>query len=341
VSKPPQIAADPLWFPDAHDANSHALRLSRISRKALVEEAFLDDRWDRSGAAQAAHPVSDFASLVAPKRAPRFIWHTAFCGSTLLARCLDKPGSNLSLREPAVLMSLANMKRTQGAEALQRELGPVLALLARPFVRREHVTIKPTNTVNNLIGDVAALLPDARHLLLYSELRAFLLSIAKKGEPGRAFARQLFTIFAMDGHPIARTQPRELLKLTDLQIAALVWHMQVASFLEAARTHGPEHVASLDGDRFLHAPEPALIAVDDFLGLGLGGEHARQMASGPIFARDSKDQAQAYSAERRAAEAEQAAAALGPALDAVIQWSYGLFPASPRAGGMPHPVLAN
>ena len=65
------------------------------------------------------------------------------------------------------------------------------------------------------------------------------------------------------------------------------------------------------------------------------------MASGPIFARDSKDQAQAYSAERRAAEAEQAAAALGPALDAVIQWSYGLFPASPRAGGMPHPVLAN
>ncbi|SDM83788.1 hypothetical protein [Maricaulis salignorans] len=341
MSKPPQIAADPLWFPDAHDANSHTVRLSRVSRKALAEEAFLDDRWDRAGAAQMAHPVSDFASLVAPKRAPRFIWHTAFCGSTLLARCLDKPGSNLSLKEPDVLMSLANMKRTQGPQALQRELGPVLALLARPFVRREQVTIKPSNTVNNLMGDVVALLPDARHLLLYSDLRAFLLSITKKGEPGRAFARQLFTIFAMDGHPIAQTPPRELLKLTDLQIAALVWHMQVASLLAASRNGGAGQIASLDGDRFLHAPEPALNAVDAFLGLGLGADQIRLIVSGPIFGRDSKDPAKAYSAEHRAREAEQTAAAIGPALDATIEWSYGLFPASPRAGGMPHPLLAN
>ncbi|WP_417496652.1 hypothetical protein [Maricaulis sp.] len=341
MSKAPQIAADPAWFPDAHDAGSHTLRLSRISRKALAEEAFLDDRWDRSAAEQAAHPVSDFAGLPLPRRAPCFIWHTAFCGSTLLARCLDRPGSNLSLREPAVLMSLANMKRTQGAEALGRELGPVLALLSRPFVWREHVTIKPTNTVNNLAGDVARLLPQARHLLLYSDIRAFLLSIAKKGEPGRAFARQLFTIFAMDGHAIAGTAPRELLKLTDLQIAALVWHMQLASVLEGARAAGAGHFASLDGDRFLQEPEPALNAVDAFFGLGLGAGHARELVAGPIFARDSKDPAQAYSAARRTEEAEQAARAIGPSLDAIIEWSYGLFPASPRAGAMPHPLLAN
>ncbi|WP_417492903.1 hypothetical protein [Maricaulis sp.] len=341
MSKAPQIAADPAWFPYAHDAGSHTLRLSRVSRKALVEEAFLDDRWDRSAAQQAAHPVSDFAGLALPKRAPCFIWHTAFCGSTLLARCLDKPGTNLSLREPAVLMSLANMKRTQGAEALGRELGPVLALLSRPFVRREHVTIKPTNTVNNLAGDVSRLLPQARHLLLYSDLRAFLLSIAKKGEPGRAFARQLFTIFAMDGHAIAQTAPRELLKLTDLQIAALVWHMQLASLLEAARAVGADRFASLDGDSFLQTPEPALIAVDDFFGLGLGADHAKAVADGPLFGRDSKDPTQAYSAARRAEEAQQTAAMIGPSLDAIIEWSYGLFPSSPRPGAMPHPLLAN
>ena len=341
MNKPPQIAADPAWFPDAHDANSHALRLTRVSRKALAGQAFLDDRWDRTGAEQVSHPVSDFAMLARPKRAPNFIWHTAFCCSTLLARCLDKPGSNLSLREPAVLMSLANMKRMQGPDAVQRELGPVLALLSRPFVRREHVTIKPTNTVNNLIGDVSGLLPDARHLLLYSDIRAFLLSIAKKGEPGRAFARQLFTIFAMDGHEIARTAPRDLLKLSDLQIAALVWHMQIAGFLDAARTGGAGRVASLDGDRFLKAPEAGLLAVDGFLGLGLGAEHARSTADGPILGQDSKNPGQAYSAERRDAESRQTAEMIGPALEAIIEWSYGLFPSSPRAGGMPHPLLAD
>lgn len=341
MSKSPQIAADPAWFPDAHDPNAHALRLTRVGRQTLVDQAFLDDRWDRSGAEQTSHPVGDFAALALPKQSPRFIWHTAFCCSTLLARCLDKPGSNLSLREPAVLMSLANMKRVQGEATLQRELGPVLTLLARPFVRREHVTIKPTNTVNNLIGDVAALLPDARHLLLYSDIRAFLLSIAKKGEAGRAFARQLFTIFAMDGHAIARTEPRELFKLSDLQIAALVWHMQIAGFLDAARAGGPERYASLDGDRFLQAPEAGLLAVDAFLGLSLGAGHARATVEGPILGQDSKDPAQSHSARRRADEAAQTAAAIGPALEAIIEWSYSLFPTSPRSGAMPHPLLAN
>lgn len=340
MTKPPQSAADPAWFPDAHDANAHTLRLTRVSRKALADQAFLDERWDRSGAQQLSQPVSDFAMLALPKRAPNFIWHTAFCCSTLLSRCLDKPGANLSLREPAALMSLANMKRMQGADALQRELGPVLSLLSRPFVRREHVTIKPTNTVNNLIGDVAGLLPEARHLLLYSDIRAFLLSIAKKGEQGRAFARQLFVIFAMDGHPIARTPPRDLFKLSDLQIAALVWHMQIAAFLGAARAGGAARFASLDGDRFLLSPEAGLVAVDSFLGLGLGAEHARSTVAGPLLGQDSKEPAQAHSASRRAAEARQAAEMIGPSLEAIIDWSYGLFPSSPRAGAMPHPLLA-
>lgn len=339
MSKPSPIIDDPCWFPDAHDARAHALRFTRVSRKILSDEAFLDDRWARAGAEMVSRPVADFAALAIPKRAPHFIWHTAFCGSTLLARCLDKPGTNLSLREPAVLMSLANMKRLQGSEAAQRELAPVLALMSRPFVRREHVTIKPTNTVNNLIRETVALAPGGRHLLLYSDIRAFLISIAKKGEAGRAFARQLFTIFAMDGHAIARTEPRELMKLSDLQIAALVWHMQVASFLDAAQNSPAGTFASLDGDAFLQSPQAGIAAVDAFLGLGLGAEHAASTASGPLLRRDSKNPDQAHGADRRAEEARQTADMLGPELEAIIDWSYGLFPGSPRVGQMPYPLV--
>lgn len=328
------VTPDALWFPDALDAQNRAVRLCQTTRDSLADTAFLDERWDRTGCRTRGVPLSELPQPDKPA-APVFIWHTAFCCSTLLARCLDRPGVNLSLKEPAALMEVANIKRREGRAVSDTWLKPVVGALSQPFAGEAHVTIKPTNTVNNLIGDVARLFPDSRHLFLTSQLRAFLISIAKKGEAGRAFARRLFTIFAMDGHPIARTDPRQLMQMSDLQIAALVWQMQVAAMLEARAQGAADRFAWLDGDAFVAAPEQGLTAVDAFFGLELGAGHIAATASGPLFTRDAKDTGQAHGPDRRRAEAERIAEQLGPELDAIVDWSYGVFPQSPRDGRLP------
>lgn len=328
-----------LWFPEAIDLRARTVRLCHAERDQLAAAPFLDERWDSSGLETRVVDLRELAPQP-PAAAPRFIWHSAFCCSTLLARCLDAPGINLSLREPSVLEEVANIRRTQGAAAAEAWLRSLVPALARPAAGERCITIKPTNTVNNLIGTVARLYPEARHLCLTSDARSFLISIARKGEAGRAFARRLFTIFAMDGHAVARTDSRQLMKMSDLQIAALVWHMQVACMLDGMRRSGAEdRFASLDGDLFVRDPVTALTRVDDFFELGLGAAHIADTAGGPLFHRDAKDATRAFDPDLRADEAKRMAASLGPELEAIVEWSYGLFPDSPRDGMLPRALM--
>jgi hypothetical protein len=256
-----------------------------------------------------------------------------------LARCLDQPGKNLSLKEPAALMAIANLKRTQGADLARAWLKPTLSLLARPLQGEEAVTIKPTNIVNNLICDVVDLSPDSRHILLTSDLRSFLVSIVKKGEGGRGFARKLFTIFAMDGHAVAKANQVQLMRMSDLQVAALVWHMQITTFMEAMKVGG-NRFAWMDGDEFVQAPAAALEKVDQFFDIGLGAAHATNTAAGPLLGRDAKNPGKSYGPDRRASEAQAIIDQLGPDLDAVIDWSFTVFPQSPRNGRLQQPLMS-
>ena len=329
---------DPHWFPDAFDAKANTVLMTKANRDDLAFVAFLDERWDRSGLQQKTVPVSQLSNFPPPFTHPRFIWHTAFCCSTLLARCLDKPGANLSLREPTTLMSVANLKRMQGERASNSVLKLFLDTLGRGFVDNECVTIKPTNIVNNLIGDVMRAHQNSKHVLLISSLKSFIISIAKKGEGGRAFARKLFTIFAMDGHPVGQMDQRQLMQMSDLQIAALVWHMQIANFLEVTQIGGPSRVAWLDGDVFVNSPEKILKKVDSFLELNLGSDHILATIQGPLFKKDSKDMKRDFGPENRSLEAEKVEKSLGDELKAIMDWSYTVFPASPKGGSLPFPL---
>jgi hypothetical protein len=65
----------------------------------------------------------------------------------------------------------------------------------------------------------------------------------------------------------------------------------------------------------------------------------KETAEGPLFTRDAKDTGQAHGPDRRRQEAERIAGQLGPELDAIVDWSYGLFPQSPRDGRLPNALV--
>lgn len=326
----------PWWHrPEAYlyawDFKADEARFLPLDRDALARSSFLDQRIaaDLSTVRPAgisevlAHPVGR------PDRPPAFIFHTAFCCSTLLARSLDLPGQTLVLREPATLLQLADLKR--GLAATERRLpallAPTLNLLVRPFAPRERVLIKPTNLVNNLIPELLAACPGARVLILYDGLEAFLISVLKRPrESERGIAHFLDRLLR---DPAARLFPGEVTGVSGLpRQAALAWALQrhaLASWLDTR----PGNVRILDTPRLLGEPLAALQAAAGWLDLGISGKSLQDVSAGPIWKQHAKHSGHGYTPTRRGEEQALARRVLAEPLRQATDWAAhvpGLIP---------------
>lgn len=255
-----------------------------------------------------------------PAPEARYIFHTAFCCSTLLARALDYPGRNLSLKEPDILMQLANaqrMKQVEGQEGFLRQTEKQLFGLSE--AANETVIVKPTNAANRLAKDMLSN-PNCRAIMIHSDMQSFLLSIVRKGEEGRAFCRRLLNIFRMDSAFVGGIAERDLLTLTDLQVAALVWCMQCDQLNEAAAI-APGRVRALHCDLFLEQTEAVLRDVRDFLGLSLTDAEIKEQYGSDVFRTNSKDNAQGYDSTLRAEDRKKGLANFEDAIAIVTDWA--------------------
>lgn len=312
--------SDPTWFLDGLDWVRGEARLIKTDRESLSREAFLDDRWDRSALPHVNVPIDQIGRPLGARPRLNFIWHTSFCCSTLVAALLDAPGKNLSLKEPRVLVELASLKRRQRESRAVAALTPVvLGLYARRFDPAEQILIKASNFANNLIVETAAA-SDGRCLMLYSSCRSFLVSIVKEREARRGYARQLFLSLAEDGHLQSKWPIDALLRLTDLEMAAVAWQMQMSAMQNAMQVLG-DRAASMDGDRFLQDPMEGLAALDSFFAVGLGAEAIGEILSGPRLGRSVKTGKSGEGRLRRQADAARVEQELGAELNRLVGWA--------------------
>lgn len=309
----------PAWFLDQLDLQTGAARFVRADRERLSREPFLDPRWDRSGLPTAELRGAALDADAEPRPRLNFIWHTSFCCSTVIATALDSAGLNLSLKEPRAVVDLADLKRRQQGLKRPGLARAVFGLFARRFTPAEQILIKPSNFANNVIPE-ATEMTDGRMIMLYSSCRSFLISMVKTRQERRRYARELFIALANDGHPQTRWPIDTLLRLSDLEIAALTWRMQMSTLRTAMGRLG-SRAASLDGDVFLERPREALSALDAFLGLGLGPARIEAVVEGPLLSRDAKTGAAAAGRHRRRADAEAVEAQFGDDLDRVVDWA--------------------
>lgn len=317
-----ELLRDPVWLPAALADDYRTLRFARLSRDALSREAFLDQRMAGSASAWESASLVDIMVEAPdlPSTPPAFIFHSAFCCSTLLARALDVPGQCLALKEPDVLMGLANALRT-GGDDLDKDalIDRVFGLLARRFVETESVLVKPTNAANNLLPH--AVRRGARVLMLYGDLRSFLVSVLKKGEACKAFMRTQYNIFGLDPGGLAAIPARQAMTFTDLQVAALVWRHQMELFQQTVSAAAPDQVATLNFQDLIDDPAATLVAVAEHLGLSHSAETLEKVASGPVFSRNAKFADQAYSGQQRARDAEAIERQHGEALGQIADWA--------------------
>ncbi len=323
------IVKDPTWLPAAFDRGSGTIRFAKLPREALAGESFLDQRMAGAATQWADLPSSAVTEAVAATgkpKPPAFIFHTSFCCSTLIARALDAPGAVLALKEPNILLDIANAARADerwkhDAQAFARLVDAVIALLARPHPGETSVVIKPTNAANSLIHFAVG--AGAPVLLLHGGLKDYLISILKKGEEGRAFVRAQFNIFSHDGGGLSAIPQRQAMAFTDLQVAALVWRHQIEAF--AATLSTPKTcAASLDYRRLLDDPAEILKAAALHLALALGDERIERAARSDIFAKDAKFTDRDYDAATRGAEEAAFAERWKGELDLILNWAAGL-----------------
>jgi len=256
-------------------------------------------------------PLAELVDLAnAPRQAlldnpPRFIFHTAYCASTFLSRCLDVDGVSIGLREPQLLLDAANAKRlqwqSQSTGLGYRDLPTLaLALLGKHANASEKLIIKPINSVNNIIPELLGLCSSSKALLLYTDARNFALSTLKKGEGGKQTVRSMFDLLRCDFPQLSNLQLTHTIHMTDLRVIMTLWRLQLEQASQAIQHFSQSNtMASLYGERLIQSPLDVLRAANAFLELGIAPAQIQAIADSEDLSIDAKNASEKFSAEKR------------------------------------------
>lgn len=296
--------ADLLASPDhyLHSFEGEAAVFVPMSRAAYHRSIFLDGRISPEGPGAMRLPLAPFAGKVPPAARTGWIFHVAHCGSTLLARALDQPTTNLILREPLALRQIA-----LAPDAARLTL--VAAMLGKRYRSELPNVVKANVPVNFMLPRLLAQDPAAPAIFLYLDLSDYLLAILRSTDH-RAWLQRVTTQLA--------DHLGDLRAMSDAQRAAALWLAQIRAFAAALTTM--QHGRSLNAEHFFADPGATLEAAADHLGVTMDLETTRSVATGPLFAAYSKNPAQAFDNAARRARTQALAPTLAREIAQAQAW---------------------
>lgn len=312
---------DPLYYPTDYDGAADVFLFQDATADVLGESSFLDQRaplrWNDLS------PVAPRDVPTLPTRAPAFVFHTAFCGSTLLARALHAPPRVVALKEPKALLGLSQRSldlRAEETAAFDERLGLALDLLGRPWRADGAVLIKPTNQVNRLLPAILRLRPDTRAVLLYSSLEEFLLSCCKKLPEAETRIRWMAQHLLIGGAlaPALGVSPRHAFDF--VESCVLTWYAQIERYAQALAADTDDRLRTLDMRVLMRAPEATVRACATHLRLDGALEQLPERVRAN-FARDAKHTDKSYSPEQREREKAALQARYAPLVQAALAWA--------------------
>jgi hypothetical protein len=331
-----ELIGDARWLAHRYDETADSIQFRFVPREAQRDMTFLTD-FEIGDAPLAIHGRAECLEEVRRRelKTPRFIFHSAYCCSTLLARTFDMPGVSFGLKEPQILNDVIGLRLRRGdARQVAAAMDVALLLLARPLRTGEANVIKPSNILNPFIPLVIAMQPETAGLLLHAPLDVFLTSVARKEVEGRSWVRELmWKLMQLGQADRFGFTDEEIYRHTDLQVAAVGWLAQQALFTEAAQRH--ERFRTLDSETLMLRPVECLTALGELFGLEFDPEAA---VSGPAFRTHSKDRGE-FSPERRAQELERGKSLHAREVGIVLEWSQQLAAHAGIPLSLPSPLL--
>jgi hypothetical protein len=335
----PTSLADAGWLAHRYDPGHDAVHFLPVARAAHRAAPFLTDEFLPKGVEPLVVRRRDAMALVPPPAPLHFVFHSAYCCSTLLARAFDRPGWAMGLKEPVIFNDIVGWRRRGGqGPDMASVLDDVLTLLARPFAPGEAVVVKPSNIVNDMALAMLTLRPRSQALLLHAPLRTYLASIAKKGLDGRLWVRTLLLGQLDDKMIDLGFTPRDHLGHSDLQVAAVGWLVQQALFTRLVAQFGPGRVATLSSAVLMQDPAAVMERLATHFALALDDAALAEIVAGAAFTRHSKFD-DAFTADQRLAEHRAAEQIHGDEIDKVAQWAEVVARSAGIALVLPAPLL--
>lgn len=307
-----------MWIPHRIDLQSGEALLLQLPAGAFSGAGFLADYTPETALDSATISLDELAAMRPATGPLHFIFHTAFCRSTLLARALNIGGVVMGMSEPGIIASLAS-----AGDAGAPYIEPCLELLARartgPEGTVQTVFIKPTNHANRLLPALMQAAPAAKAVMISNSLRAFLKSVNRKGLMGRRWARNLYLEVQSYAPLDLGIDPRENFLLSDMQVVGLAWLLQRRWF--EANLSGPSgaRFRSLDSDRFNEDRSGSLRAIARFTGLEITSAQVEGAANSQIFQTHAKLGGD-YDAFKKMGDVKSSSAVFDEELDMVGIW---------------------
>jgi hypothetical protein len=238
-------------FPHSVLLEPARIRYARLDRWQVSQAAFADFRLEIRDEDLQDQSLSLDGPALKVKQGERFrfIFHTAFCGSTLISDLLDQPGSVISIKEPQGIRDLSEIKAYyldwMSLRQLQRMLIAFLTSMADWATSDRHILIKPSNLANGLASDLVQEAGGSKAVLLSCSMEDFLLACLGKD-------RRLLQLISNEVGHWHRNFPHRrrynfnpaILKQNPLYGPAVVWHLQ-RLHLEQLRTRMPGRTSDL------------------------------------------------------------------------------------------------
>lgn len=206
-----------------------------------------------------------------------YIFHTAFCGSTLMAQALDAIFNCLPLREPEVLGNLLvyiNSQTTDSSsEAKQKSeqdkrawLGRILRLLSRRYTPDQTAVIKANDYANPMMIKLLECPHEIPVLFMYTPLAEFF-AACLKADNRREWIRARYKLICTDAQHLLNIPPELSINDDDYaQMAAVYWCFNIALYLEAWHRF-PGKLHSLNFNAMLAQPGESVEACGRMFGL--------------------------------------------------------------------------
>ncbi len=295
----PELLESPAWFP--LEVSQGAVQLLQLDEAAYRTASFLDQRLRTQGYREASCPL-ELVRRAGSSLPPRayYVFHTGHVGSTLISRLLGAHESFFSLREPALLRTLAAGAEPGAApgSASTLDLRSALGLFSRSWRCHQRPLIKLTSIVSELTEVILGADEHPKAILMFTDPATYLRGIlagpnsrieTRMQAPARR--RRLLRRLAGEWWSEPRSEGEQI---------AMTWLCEMLALHQGA-TRFADRVAWVHFDAFLQDPASALRTLFHALGAELPCAEIQAIVAGPLMRQYSKAPEHAYDAALRRA----------------------------------------